>query len=452
MSRGWICLGHTKKLYYTVEYKSGRVEELTLQFELDKFRKQGIIEVMLTRTLSTSLKRAVLTFPALILTGPRQSGKTTLLKSLFGTTHSYVSLEDPDQQEYARTDPRGFIDHLKLPVILDEIQYVPELLSYIKTSIDENRQPGRWLITGSQNFSLMQGVSESLAGRVAIFSLLPLSVSEIANQGLTNLAPDKWISTFNRFDQKILSLVLSDLLLRGGYPEPASKPEVDRNFWCGSYIATYLERDVRNLKQVGDLNQFQTFLRICATRTGQILDLTGLARDVGISHTTAKRWLSLLEASHQVYLLYPYYKNIGKRLVKRPKLYFVDTGLATYLMGIHNPEVLLASPYLGSLFETFVIVDTLKRFYNHGLSPSLYYLRTPDKLEVDLVIELEGKLHLVEIKSVQTIFSKYSSSLLRLKKELDEEVKTLALVSNTSHSSPQPHAVINRSWKDTLLL
>lgn len=362
-----------------------------------------------------------------------------------------MSLEDPDQQDYAKTDPRGFLGKLKMPVILDEIQYVPELLSYIKSAIDDHRDPGQWLITGSQNFALMQGVGESLAGRAAVFSLLPLSVAEIAKQGSTSLPPTLWLESFDKFDhQAIPTLNLSKLLLRGTYPEPALQLAVDRNFWCGSYITTYLERDVRNLKQVGDLGQFQTFLRICATRTGQILDLAGLARDVGISHTTAKRWLSLLEASHQVYLLYPYYKNIGKRLVKRPKLYFVDTGLATYLMGLHSSEILLSSPYFGPLFETFVVIDTLKRFYNHGLSPALYYLRTPDKLEIDLVIELEDKLHLIEIKGVQTIFSKYGNSLLRLKKELEQQIKTMALISNTDHSSPQPHKTINRSWKDTL--
>ena len=408
---------------------------------------------MLPRTISSSLKQAIQTFPALILTGPRQSGKTTLLKSLFSATHSYVSLEDPDQQDYAKTDPRGFLKRLKMPVILDEIQYVPELLSYIKSAIDDHRNPGQWLITGSQNFALMQGVGESLAGRAAIFSLLPLTVAEIAKQGSTSLSLTPWLNYFDKFNpQNASTLDLSQLLLRGAYPEPSVQLTVDRNFWCGSYMATYLERDVRNLQQVGDLGQFQTFLRICATRTGQILGLTGLAADVGVSHTTAKRWLSLLEASHQIYLLYPYYKNIGKRLVKRPKLYFVDTGLATYLMGVHSSEVLLSSPYFGPLFETFVVIDTLKRFYNHGLSPALYYLRTPDKLEVDLVIELEDKLHLIEIKGVQTIFSKYSSNLLRLKKELGGKIKTIALISNTEHSSPQPYETINRSWRDTLIL
>lgn len=402
------------------------------------------------RTLTKTIYRALKTFPAVVVTGPRQSGKTTLLKEICGKTHKFVSLENPDTRLRAKDDPISFLNYYNPPVIIDEIQYAPELLSYIKTKIDENRKPGQWLFTGSQNFTLMQGVSQSLAGRAAILTLLPFSYIERTGKGeksqdinilLQNLSPKK-INTTKNF--------LSEIILRGNYPEIASKKSIDRQLWCSSYISTYLERDVRNLANIGDLNQFERFLHLCATRTGQLLNLSSLARDIGISVTTAKRWLSILEASHQIYLLYPYYKNIGKRLIKSPKLYFVDTGLASYLLGLNDKEILSQSQSFGALFETFVIMDFLKRFVHFGSLPSMYYLRTRDDMEIDLVIELNQKLYLFEIKGAMTITPKHATSLLRSHTDFKNLAKMAAIISASNENFPLGHNIMNYSWKNIL--
>lgn len=404
---------------------------------------------MKPRTLSSVLNKAVKTFPSIVLTGPRQSGKTTLLQKQFGKSHSYVNLENPDMRMRAKTDPVGFINQITLPVILDEIQYVPELLSYIKTAIDENRRPGYWILTGSQNFTLMQGVSESLAGRSAVISLLPFSLAERINHGKESLSIEKTLS-FSFAKERKIKTNLAEIILRGNYPEISSQPKIDRNLWCGSYITTYLERDIRNLKQVGDLGQYELFLRACAIRTGQILDLTAISREIGVSFTTAKRWLSLLETGYQILLVYPFYKNLGKRTIKRPKIYFTDTGLASYLLGINTAENLYANPFFGPLFETLVVTDFWKRFHHHGQRPSIYYLHTRDGLEIDMVIEIEGKLNLIEIKSSSTIRPEHTSSLLKAKHDLKNLVKQSFLISNSPKSFTLPGGIFNYSWTDIL--
>jgi len=405
------------------------------------------------RILSKALKKALKSFPAVVVTGPRQSGKTTLLRYLLRDTHTYVNMEDPDVRMRAKDDPRSFIEQFTKPVILDEIQYIPELLSYIKSIIDEKRRPGYWVLTGSQNFTLMHGVSESLTGRTAVLSLLPFSFSERTDEGeraLDACSLLRKLPTFQCRHKKASSI--ADIILRGSYPGIAAKHSVNKELWCGSYISTYLERDIRNLSQVGELSQFERFLRLCATRTGQILNISDLARDIGVSVTTAKRWLSLLETGYQIYLLYPYYKNIGKRLIKSPKLYFNDTALACYLMGFRDRRALADSPYFPHIFETFIVTDFWKRFLHFGQLPSLYYLKTRDGLEVDLVIEINQKLHLFEIKSSATIVPKHASSLIRAKKDLGGLAGSLNIISmSPQHFSLQKEAN-NYFWEDIVSL
>jgi predicted AAA+ superfamily ATPase len=245
---------------------------------------------------------------------------------------------------------------------------------------------------------------------------------------------------------------IGDVLLRGFYPEIVCNLKIDRQLWCGSYLNTYVERDVRNISNVGDLNQFERFLRMCAVRTGQILNLSEMARDIGISVPTAKRWLSLLETGYQIFLLYPYYRNIGKRLVKSPKLYFNDTALCSYLFGINDIPTLLNGPGFSCLFETMVVCDFHKRFLNFGEKPSLYYLRTQDGLEIDLVIELAGKLHLFEIKSGETIVPRHAASLKRMYREHENIIGSTSVISGSEDNFLIEENVYNYGWKNILLM
>jgi hypothetical protein len=296
----------------------------------------------LPRGLEPVLQRAAREFPAVVLTGARQTGKTTLLKHLFGERYRYVSLETPDVLAAVRADPRGFLQLYAPPLILDEVQNAPELLPYIKEDIDSHRErKGQYILSGSQNLLMLQRVSETLAGRCAILQLMPFSSAEREGEPQTGFIWEREPSA----EPAAFSIAQWwQWFLRGSYPEIALDEQRDFTLWYASYVQTYLGRDVRTLRQVGDLLSYQNFLRVLAARSGQLLNLSDISRDLGISVNTAKAWLSVLEATHQVIVLRPYHENVGKRLVKTPKVYFVDTGLLCYLVGLRSVEHAIASP------------------------------------------------------------------------------------------------------------
>lgn len=369
------------------------------------------------RALAAALRRALKTFPAVLVTGARQSGKTTLLREEFGRTHAYVSLERPDVRARALADPITFLQENSGPLILDEIQHLPELLPYIKDAIDTDRRPGHWLLTGSQSFPLMRGISQTLAGRVAVMTLDPLSVDEVAERSSPRSLDVLLERVFGRGGRAgardHAPPDLADWLLRGGYPELRLNAGVDRDLWLSSYVQTYLQRDVRDLAQVGDLNAFGRFLALAATRTANLLNMAELGREVGVTGPTAKHWLSVLEASHVVHLLQPFHRNLGKRVRKSPKLYVNDVGLASHLLGLHSAEAVAHGPSYGALVETAVISEWRKALHNLGAHAALSFWRTSAGHEVDLIIEYDGRLHGLEVKATATPTPQHAEGLRR---------------------------------------
>ncbi|PLB87087.1 AAA family ATPase [Dysgonamonadaceae bacterium] len=338
---------------------------------------------MIYREAEKELQLLSAQFKAVAVTGPRQSGKTTLVKNVF-KEKAYVNLENPDLRQFAREDPRGFLSNYPDGAILDEVQRVPELFSYLQQILDEKEQNGSFILTGSNNFLLNSNISQSLAGRVGYLFLLPLDIGEI-NPG-ANMS--------------------NQLIFKGGYPEIYQK-DIDPKKYYDNYIRTYVERDVRLLKNITDLYTFERFLRLCAGRTGQLLNMSSLAADVGVDVKTIGSWLGVLEASFIAFRLYPYHENYNKRIVKMPKLYFYDTGLASALMGIEDVSQLNIHPLRGGLFENLVVVDFLKRLYNNGKQNNLYFWRDNIGNEVDLLIKKGANRYPVEIKSAQTISDEF---------------------------------------------
>lgn len=376
------------------------------------------------RTLQTFLKKASQQFPVLLVTGPRQVGKTTILRHLSQEGRTYVTLDDPSLALLAREEPSLFLQRFNSPILIDEIQYAPQLLPYIKMYVDENHTPGLFWLTGSQQFHLMKGVSESLAGRVGIVNLLGLSLREMRGEAdtdepflpISKILEERFATSVKLSLQEIYSIIW-----RGFFPAIALKADDDRDLFYSSYLQTYLQRDVRDLAKVGDEGAFLKFLRAAAARSGQLLNIADLARDAGISPVTAKNWLSILELSGIVYLLEPYYTNITKRLVKAPKLYFLDTGLASYLTEWSSPLTLEAGAMSGNILETFIVVEIIKSYWHNGKRAPLYYYRDKDMKEIDLLIERDKVIYPIEIKKTA---SPSKSSVSNFKVLKTQEVPT----------------------------
>lgn len=356
---------------------------------------------MIERTLQARLLELAGRMPAVAVTGPRQSGKTTLCRMAF-PEREYISLEPLDTRDYARTDPRGFLGRYSHDVILDEVQRAPDLFSYLQEAIDEDPTPGRFVLTGSEHFGLSEAVSESLAGRIGLLHLLPLSIDEL-----------------RRFDDAPAHLW--DTVWGGGYPRIYDR-KLDPAHWLADYVATYVQRDVRQVLDVTNLDAFTTFLRLVAGRTGQELNLSALGSDAGVSHNTARSWLSVLETSFVTFRASRWNRSFRKRVVKAPKVHLVDSGLACHLLGIRNPEQLRTHPQRGAIFESWVAAEILKARLHRGLAPDLHHLREARGLEVDLLVEAGEVLFGVEVKSGATVASDFTDDLRELGRRIEREL------------------------------
>jgi predicted AAA+ superfamily ATPase len=380
----------------------------------------------LHRQIESVVKKQLKQFPAIIVSGPRQSGKSTLLEKTF-PDYTYVTFDDPVLREQANSDPNLLLDNTGTPVILDEIQYVPSLLSYIKMRIDQDRhRRGAFLLTGSQQFPLSQTLSETLAGRIGILELLPFSITEATQEPRLKKPLASPIGAFRH------------ACLRGLYPELCVTPKLETASWYGSYARTYLERDIRSIHGVGNMRDFQRCLQLLASRCGQTLNMSPIARDLGVAVNTIKQWISILEASRVLYLLPAYYRNLGKRITKAPKIYFTDCALVTYLTGIHDFEALIKGPLAGPLFENFCVQEAMKIAVSKGLEPRLFYIRTHNGAETDLIVEgPNGELHPFEFKLSKTPSPGLASSLDRLSAVFDTlPLEPGAVVSLSPQSIP----------------
>jgi uncharacterized protein len=376
------------------------------------------------RVLAAKLKSLASSFPVIALIGPRQSGKSTLVKAVF-PGKPYASLEPLDVRAFAQSDPRRFLAQFPEGAILDEVQRVPDLFSYLQGNVDEQNRPGRFILTGSQHFLLMESISQTLAGRIALLELFPFALEEIPSE--------KRPGTLDR------------LIHTGGYPRLYDQPVTPQD-WHPSYLQTYVERDVRQLKNVSDLETFRRFLTLCAGRTGQILNYSSLAADAGISHPTAMAWIGLLETSFVIHLLRPHFANFNKRLIKMPKLHFVDTGLACSLLGIQDASQLARHPLRGSLFETWVVSELLKQRLHRGHRSNLFYWRDKTGHEIDILVDLGTDLLPIEVKSGQT-FAADMLDDLRYWQRLAGEKSARPVLLYGGHSKQEHSGVQILGWQ-----
>ncbi len=375
---------------------------------------------MIKREAEVTVKKLAEGYPVVIITGPRQSGKTTLAKSAF-SHKQYVSLENLDIRNYAAQDPRLFLDRYTDGAVFDEVQLCPDLLSYMQERVDSSSRTGTYILTGSQQFGVLSGVSQSLAGRAAYLELLPFSLSELS-----------------------LECSLDEILITGLYP-PVHDRKLDHRSWAGNYIRSYVERDVRRLINVRNLSVFQRFIGLCAARIGQLVNFSNLASDAGITHNTARDWISLLEACYIVFLIQPHHRNFRKRIIKSPKLYFHDTGLAAWFLSIETEKGMNLSSMRGALFENLIVSELLKKRFNQGRRNDLYFWRDKAGHEVDLVIEREDRLTPVEIKSGSTLTQDSFKGLNWWRKLSGEDKSFLVYGGNDSHERTGVSVV---SWHD----
>lgn len=362
------------------------------------------MNAIIQRTLAPVVQEVSRNFPILLITGPRQVGKTTLLESCSEETRRYVTLDDLDARNLALTDPGLFLQTYPPPVIIDEIQYAPNLFSYLKISVDRLKRNGLFWLTGSQKFQLMQGISESLAGRVAVLDLLGVSQSEIEGRRTPPFLPTReWLDKANSENPQPLSLLgMYERIWLGSFPRLHQGNPALKDIFFRSYVQTYLQRDIKDILNISDETAFFRFLGVVAARTGQLLNYSDLARNVDIDNKTAKAWLSLLETSGIIYLLHPWHSNVTKRLIKTPKLYFLDTGLCTYLTKWPDARSLEAGAMSGAILETYLFSEILKSYWHNGLTANFYYYRDTDQKEIDLLIEHGDKLYPVEFKKTGT--------------------------------------------------
>lgn len=382
--------------------------------------------MMLQREIITAINLLVDKYPIIAVTGPRQSGKTTLLKYMF-PEYRYVSLENPDVRSFATTDPNGFLKEYSEYVIFDEVQRVPSLFSYLQTKVDESKLMGQFILSGSQNFHLVQNITQSLAGRVAIFKLLPFDLQELNGAGL-------------------LQENYAENLVKGFYPAIFDR-EIPSKIFYSNYVQTYIQRDVSEIIAIKDMRLFQNFISLCATRAGQLLNLSSLARQCGITQPTAKAWLSALESSYILFLLPPYYKNFSKRIVKTPKLYFYDTGLLCYLLKLDNVEQIQLSDFKGALFENMMIAEYVKRMHHCNQLNDIWFWRDVAGNEVDLIIQAGPTQKAIEFKATQTIMPNLFKGLNYYEKISGKTNLSKYLVYGGEESQKRTVATVV-PWKD----